>query len=257
MEKEKLESLLIDMIDGSLDARTQQEVDNILAADPEARVMLEQLRKVTSAIERSSELEPRRGMKAKFLKVLEEETEKTATGKQVYFQPAMFRIAAAVALVLSGVAIGYWVNKNQQHENEMALLRREMEATKQIMLAMMDNQQSASKRIQGVNVALTISIADDDVVKALVKTMNEDGNTNVRMAALDALSRFQHEPAVRTALIRSLDTQEDPVVQIALIQLLVKMKEKGVVNDLERIINDSTSIKPVKDEAHTGILKLS
>jgi HEAT repeat protein len=257
MEKEKLESLLIDMIDGSLDAATKQEMDTLLASDPDARLMLEQLKKLTAAMERSSELEPRRGMKAKFLKALEEETKNSTEGKQIFFRPAVLRIAAAVALVLSGVVIGYWVNKNQQQENEMALLRREMMATKQMMLAMMDNQQSASKRIQGVNVALTITRADDEVVTALVKTMNEDGNTNVRMAALDALSRFQHEPAVRSALIRSLDTQEDPVVQIALIQLLVKMKEKGVVNELERIINDSTSIKPVKDEAHTGILKLS
>jgi hypothetical protein len=62
---------------------------------------------------------------------------------------------------------------------------------------------------------------------------------------------------VRSALIRSLGTQKDPVVQIALIQLLVKMKEKGVVNELERIINDSTTITPVKDEAHSGILRLS
>ncbi len=139
----------------------------------------------------------------------------------------------------------------------MALLRREMAATKQMMLAMMESPQSASRRIQGVNVAMTIESADDEVVSALVKTMNKDANTNVRLAALDALSRFQHEPNVRAALIESLDTQQDPVVQIALIQLLVKMKEKGVVDGLERIINDSTSITPVKDEAHTGILKLS
>lgn len=261
MDKEKLESLLIDMIDGNLDARTKAEVEDMLGKDPEARILLEQLTQVTTAMDRSSELEPGRRIKDRFLKLLAEEQQGNNTDgrreKQVFFQPSVFRIAAAVALVLSGVAIGYWVNKNQQQENEMAMLRREMEATKQMMLAMMENQLSASKRIQGVNVALTIGSADDEVVKALVKTMNQDANTNVRLAALEALSRFQHEPAVRSALISSLDSQNDPVVQIALIQLLVKMKEKGVVNELERIINDSTSIKPVKDEAYSGILKLS
>jgi len=257
MEKEKLESLLIDLIDGNLDAKSLQEVERILAADADARLMFEQLKRVTSAMTRASELEPPSGMKGAFLNMIEDESQLQSPGKQVSFQPAMFRIAAAVALVLSGVAIGYWVNRNQQQENEMALLRREMEATKQLMLAMMENPQSASKRIQGVNVALTISSADDEVVTALVNTMNTDANTNVRLAALEALSRFQDEPAVRQALIHSLDTQKDPVVQIALIQLLVKMKEKGVVNGLERIINDSTTITPVKDEAYTGILRLS
>jgi HEAT repeat protein len=95
------------------------------------------------------------------------------------------------------------------------------------------------------------------VVTALVRTMNEDPNTNVRMAALDALSKFYEEPAVRKALIRSLEKQKDPIVQIALIQLLVRMKEKGVVNDLKRIVDDNEVLTPVKDEAYTGILKLS
>jgi HEAT repeat protein len=106
-------------------------------------------------------------------------------------------------------------------------------------------------------VALTYERADDDVVDALVKTMNEDKNTNVRLAALDALSKFHQDANVRKALISSLAKQDDPVVQIALIQLMVKMKEKGVLKDLNRIIEDNNTIKPVKDEAYSGILKLS
>jgi HEAT repeat protein len=125
-----------------------------------------------------------------------------------------------------------------------------------MMMAMMDNNQSASQRIQGVNVALTIK-ADDEVVKALAKRMNEDANTNVRLAALDALSKFHQEPGVRRILIDALSTQKDPMVQIALIQLMVKMKETGIVNDLKRIVDDEESMKAVKDEAYSGLLKLS
>jgi len=35
------------------------------------------------------------------------------------------------------------------------------------------------------------------------------------------------------------------------------MKEKEVVHQLEKITRDGTVIKAVKDEAHSGILKLS
>jgi HEAT repeat protein len=257
MEKEKLESLLIDLIDGKLDAARQKQVEEILVEDADARILYNQLKQVTSAIDRSPDLEPGSQMKSRFMRMLAEEERGEQKGRQIFFQPSVMRIAAAVVLVLSGVAIGYWVNKNQQQENEIALLRREMEATKQMMLAMMENPQSASKRMQGVNVALTIEKADNEIVLALVNTMNGDMNSNVRLAALEALSRFQNEPAVRSALVRSLTTQKDPVVQIALIQLLVKMKEHGVVDELNNIINDSTSIQAVKDEAHGGILKLS
>jgi HEAT repeat protein len=132
-----------------------------------------------------------------------------------------------------------------------------MEATKVMMMALIDNQQSASQRIQGVNVALTITSADDDVVRALAKRMNEDRNTNVRLAALDALSKFHNEPLVRKLLIEGLSAQKDPVVQIALIQLMVKMKEKGIVNDLQRLVDDEQTMKAVKDEAYSGLLELS
>ena len=44
------------------------------------------------------------------------------------------------------------------------------------------------------------------------------------MASLDALSKTYKQPG-RSALIRSMKYQKDPVVQIALIQLLVQMKK--------------------------------
>src|SRR5690606_30634415 len=121
----------------------------------------------------------------------------------------------------------------------------------------LNNEQSASRRIQGVNVAMELTSADDEIVQALMHTMLTDRSTNVRLAALDALSRFQHDPGVRKGLITALTKQTDPMVQIRLIQLMVQMKEKEVVNDLQQIVDDSQTMKAVRDEAYNGILKLS
>jgi hypothetical protein len=156
-----------------------------------------------------------------------------------------------------GGSIGYWINKNQQQQHELAELKRQVEENKTMMLTMINNDQSASQRITGVAVAYQLETADDEIVNVLVKTMNEDPNTNVRMAALEALSKFHAEPTVREALVRSLSIQKDPVVQIALIQLMVTIKEKGIMKDLERMTKDKTIMKAVKDEAYSGILKLS
>ncbi|MEQ9415520.1 MAG: HEAT repeat domain-containing protein, partial [Cyclobacteriaceae bacterium] len=177
--------------------------------------------------------------------------------KTIFFRPVIYRAAAGIALVLLGLAGGYWLNKTGQQERELAALRKEMEATKQTMMAMLGNDQSASQRMQGVSVALTISSPDSDVVIALEKTMMSDPNTNVRLAALEALSKFVQEASIRKILTESLSKQDDPMVQIALIQLLVNLKERGVVNDLEKIIENDKSIDAVKDEAYTGIIKLS
>lgn len=258
MDKEKLEGLLIDYIDGKLNEADKAIVELELAQNKEANRAYEQLREVMNAMEKSERLEPGARLKVSFDKLLQEEIAKQKSSKTISLsQPVMYRMAAGVVLVMVGVGIGYWINKNQQRENEMLALKREVQATKQMMLVMMDNQQSASQRIQGVNVALKIDRADDEVVRALSKMMNEDPNTNVRLAALDALSKFHEEPLVRKELIQALGKQKDPVVQIALIQLMVRMKEKGVAKDLERIIDDDETMKAVKDEAYSGLLKLS
>lgn len=260
MERERLEGLLIDFIDGRLTESERKEVKELLSNDESVRLLYEQLKQVTSAMDRSAEINPTTRLSRSFQQMLmEEEAQLNAPKqKQVFFTPNVFRAAAAVLLVMMGVAVGYYVNERNEQKAEIARIKRENEQFKQDMLAMMGNQNSASQRMRGINVALNdIERADDEVVKVLVKTLNEDKNTNVRLAALEALSKFHQEPHVRRALISSLTKQDDPIVQIALIQLMVKMKEKGVLKDLNKILEDHDAIQPVKDEAYSGIVKLS
>ena len=256
MEKEKLESLLIDYIDDLLTSEQRAEVEQLVAQQEEVRQMLDQLRTVMRDLDTTPELNPSEKMKIGFLNNLKE-IEKENESRQLFFSPALLRIAAAVALVMAGVAIGYFINRNYQHEQEMLALKKQMEEMKSLMMAGLNNEQSPSQRMMGVSVAYQMAKPDDDIVNALIKTMNEDANTNVRLAALEALGKFSNEPAVRKQLIESLHIQKDPMVQITLIQLMVSMKEKGVVKELEKIATDEKTMKAVKDEAYKGILKLS
>jgi HEAT repeats len=169
----------------------------------------------------------------------------------------VLRIAAGFIFLLVSVGIGYWINKNNEQQKEIARLREEMDSTKRMMMAMMTNPQSASQRMLGVAASYQLEKADDEIVNALLKAMNEDPNTNVRLAALDALSKFHQQEHVRMALISALAKQKDPVVQISLIRLMVEMKEKSVIKELDRITKDKEMIKAVKDEAYSGLLKLS
>lgn len=257
MEKEKLESLLVYYIDGKLNETDRQLIEQELVNNADAYKVYEQLKEVMRAIERDPEVEPGNHVKNTFDQFLQQEIAANKKSKSIFFQPAFYRVAAAISLLVMAGVTAFWMYKDQQREQELAAIRQEMTETKRMMMAMMSNEQSASQRITGVAVANQLEKADDEVVNVLVKTMNEDPNTNVRMAAMEALSKFHTEPNVRKALIESLATQKDPVVQIALIQLLVTIKEKGVMKDLERMTNDKTIMKAVKDEAYSGILKLS
>lgn len=257
MEKEKLESRLIDYIDGRLSHSEQTEVEKLISENRDVRQLLGELKEILGLIENSIDIPELPGHTLMFESNLKEMVEAKPLSKVISLRSAVYKVAAAVALVMVGVAGGLWINRSNQQAQELAALRKEMTETKQLMMTMLANGQSASQRMQGVNVALTISKMDDDVVRALTEAMRTDPNTNVRLAALEALSKFIDEPQVRKILTSSLREQTDSMVQIALIQLLVQMKEKSVVNDLEKIINDETNIQAVKDEAYTGILKLS
>lgn len=259
MNAEEMEGMLIDYIDGKLNDAEKLKVERELAGNPEVAKLHAQLSEVIRTMEQSGEWEPGKRLKQNFEQALKEEilSSGRVSGRQVFFSPLILRVAAGIALVLSGIAIGHWINKNQQREAELVALKEEVEATKRMMISMLDNQQSASQRMQGATVAFTMDKPDDQIVAALAKAMNEDPNTNVRLAALEALGKFHQQAPVRKALILSLATQKDPIVQIALIRLVVEMKEKDAVNELKRITTDEMVLPAVKDEAHAGLLKLS
>ena len=252
-----LESRIIDYIDGKGTEQERALIESELAHNKKSFELYEQLREVINTMDKVKPLEPSGKLKIAFEKALQNEIDAQKKSKTVFFSPIFFRAAAAVLLVLAGVAIGNWINHNQQQEKELAELKQQVEDNRRVMMAMLENQQSASQRMQGLSVAYEMDKPDDEIVKVLVKTMNEDPSTNVRLAAMDALGKFSYEASVRSSLIQSLSSQKDPVVQIALIQLLVKMKEKSVVKQLEQMTKDASTMKAVKDEAYSGILKLS
>jgi hypothetical protein len=256
MEKEKLEGLLIDYIDGNLDAADKAFVEAELKSNPEAVKLHRQLQEVIGIMNESAGIEPTANLKSSFETMLAKE-QSANKGKTIFLSPTFYRVAAAVTLLIIGGGAGFLISKYNRQQAELAETKRLLKETKDQMMAMLDNEHSASQRLLGVTVALKMDKADHEILNALIHAMNDDPNTNVRIAALEALGRFHQDPFVRKALITSLSTQKDPIVQISLIRILVEMKEKGSLKELEKITNDEEMLKEVKDEAHVGILRLS
>lgn len=132
----------------------------------------------------------------------------------------------------------------------------ENDQQKQMLFASLGNMESPSTRIAAAMKAYRMSEADKDIVDALVTTMHEDPSTNVRLAALEALSRFHRETYVKKKLIASLKKQKDPMVQIELIHVLTEMKQKTILNDLQKMVQDVNTNDAVKERAYSSILTL-
>ncbi len=258
MIRSEWESLLIEYIDGILPEDKQREVRELLATHAEAVTLERELREVLDAIRQSKNSPVPSSLTHSFNQMLASEIQQQEkTGKQVSLSPWVLRVAAAIALMMGAGVTGYWIRQNAEQQRELAALREEMAKTKQLMLGMLAADQPASKRMTATHVAYALEKVDDDIVNALVHTMNNDANGNVRLAALEALSKFHTQKHVRAALVESLATQDDPVVQIALIRMLVQIKETDALKGLEKITTDETVLPAVKTEAHAGILRLS
>jgi len=127
---------------------------------------------------------------------------------------------------------------------------------KEMLFASLSNMESASTRIAAAMRAYEMKNADREIVDALLTTMNSDPNTNVRLAALEALAKFHREPYVKKQLTASLKKQKDPMVQVELIQVLTKMKQTSILNELEKLVKDANTSEAVKDRAYSSILTL-
>jgi hypothetical protein len=127
---------------------------------------------------------------------------------------------------------------------------------RQVLLVKLENQTSPASRIAALSRIDKPDAISHDVVDVLVKTLNSDPNSNVRLAAMDGLSKFYREGYVRKQLVNSLKKQQDPVVQIALISLLTKMRESAILTELESLVKDDNTMDAVKESAYNGIFEL-
>jgi hypothetical protein len=140
--------------------------------------------------------------------------------------------------------------------NNTSEIEEENNLRKTMLFAKLNNMESPSQRLTAASQVNQLKEADTDIVDALVKTMTNDPSTNVRLAALDALGRFYRETYVKKKLLSSLSKQTDPMVQIGLIELLTKMKERSILKQLDKIVNDGNTMQAVKDQAYTSIFTL-
>jgi HEAT repeat protein len=128
---------------------------------------------------------------------------------------------------------------------------------RQLVALSMLEQQSASQRLQGVNYSTQIEQPDPEIASALLHVLRFDNSVDVRLAALDALRRYKGDPQVRSGLLTALADQQSPLVQIALIDLFVEMRESNAKDRLRHIEQDSKMNPTVRQRAQWGIQQLS
>lgn len=266
MKCEDIEHLMIDYLDNTLDEETRVLVDSHLASCEKCPGLFKESRKLLNLISDSGMEQPDDSLRANFYKTLHNEIKNTDRIIQVPSIPSsarsinlFMRIAAGLALLITGFFAGNMVKFNGTPGNpdeRIEQLQSEVtEMRKQMMFTML-NESSSSYRLKAIGYTDELNNADDEVVKALLNTLNNDDNVNVRIAAAFSLERFTDNRMVCDSLIASLPRQADPVVQVTLINILVDIREKSVLRILYQIISDENTLTEVRSVAEAGAKEL-
>jgi HEAT repeat protein len=164
-----------------------------------------------------------------------------------------FQVAFGMAILVVGVVIGSVLTRQS---GEVAQLRGELYNMRQLVTLSLLQQQSAGDRLQGVNWSYRVEQPDTEVLAALLTTVNHDPNVNVRLAAVDALRNFSDSPVARKGLVQALGKQNSPLVQIAVLDQLVEMRERPAAAPIKALLSSADLNADVKQRAEWAIRKL-
>jgi len=119
-------------------------------------------------------------------------------------QPAV-QFAVALVCLLVGYVIGFRIDGAGSGSNrDVAQLRSEVVNMQRLVMLSLMKTESASERIRGANWSERITKPDPEVFSALFEALNYDPVVNVRLAALDGLSKYYDETEVKKGIISSL-----------------------------------------------------
>ena len=171
------------------------------------------------------------------------------------------RIAAGFLLLLIGYGANELLNDNDYASTQqVAQLEKEVQQMKDALMATSDYETaSAGERLSAVSMSTRYAnqeSLDRQITDILVYTMNNDKNVNVRLAAAEALFRYREELRIQKALVNGLNQQSDPLMQITLIDMLVKLKASGAVTEMEKLLVDADTEDIVRERLQAGIAEL-
>lgn len=255
MEKNMVNELLAKYNEGLADPAEIRQIEQLIEAGEVQLTQLHELKHLDEQIHAMQGPVPSIALDNTFYTHLAAEKKKSSTEKFSVAWPDwnnLFpRLAMAASLILIGFAGGYFLQK--PGDSDVQALSQEVGDLKEMMMLSLLEKESATDRLKAVSLTSDMGKVSEKVTGALFKTLNEDENANVRLAALEALATYAKDSGVRQELVRSISVQDSPLVQVALAELMVLIQEKKSVLELQKLLQNKNTPKEVKNKIEKSI----
>ncbi len=151
-----------------------------------------------------------------------------------------------LATLLIGLFLGHLFNSNStQQIDELAA---QLQKTQETMMMALLEKESSRDRLKAVKISNQMTDVSGPVIEALLSTLNNDENVNVRLAAIEALADFSQNPKVRKGLIDAIQHQDSPMVQLTLAELMVFLQDKRSVDEFKNLMKEKDIPAEVKTQ---------
>lgn len=262
-----------DFLAGEMNAQERAAFDAHLAECPACSTELRTLSETWTKLSVLPQERPSAELRTRFYTMLEayrdglqEEKEEKAESKRsarkagfglanIWPKRPVFQFGAAVLLLVIGLAAGYRLSR--PGGGSLNRLHQEVQDMRQMLAVSMLKQASPFDRLQGASLSQQITAPDHATLQTLLQTLDNDPNLNVRLAAVDALYLCMNRPGVKDQVLASLAHQDSPLIQAALIDLVVSVRERRAVEALRLLLQDKNLNPQVKQKAVRGIQQLT
>ncbi|MCP4460202.1 MAG: HEAT repeat domain-containing protein [Cytophagales bacterium] len=243
METNITDEQLIELLEGKKNLTLTKQMEE----NPAAQKRYFELKEIIDTIANSSEVEVPEHIRANVQQAIYDEQANLQNGF------SWMHIAAAAIILILGFSMGKFTNKAVDSSAELAELKTEVQSLKEATLASSLKRHSASDRIHAVSQIESASEASPELLATLVNTLNSDDSPNVRYAALQALTNYIDIDEVKYELVKSLEEQTDPLIQISLIVILVEAQVKSATVPMRNLIEAEETLPQVKEQAEIAL----
>jgi hypothetical protein len=269
MRCEDLKELFIEYIDGSLNEQNRVIVDEHLSSCEICSKEVEDIESLCLKLNDIELEEPSKKIRKNFDNMIDSYSLGMANNIRVPWHAKLskcledcwpkrplMQLAATIAVLVVGLVTGLNINIENESDKEIVQLKTDVDRIRQTVMSSLLNQSSVTERINGLTMTSRLENVDDQFHSTLLLLLNSDSNVNVRLAAVNALSKYADNKYIRDELANSLGLQSSPLVQIALIDLLSTIQEYDSYPALMRMINDPDTNNHVKKRAKSALTKL-
>lgn len=148
---------------------------------------------------------------------------------------------------------------------ENAMMRQELQELREQVSKMgtlvgysllQQQQQPANERLRGVLTSSALEDPNEAVINELISALAFDTSPNVRLRALEGLYPHADKELVRAGVLASLPREQNPLVQVSMIDFLAAARDAEARPTLEKISATEAVDQNVRDAARRALTHL-